>query len=40
MKIGSLFTGYALARLMVYQAAHPLLAQPELTDADMPGWEG
>ncbi len=23
-----------------YQAAHPLLAQPELTDADMPGWEG
>ncbi len=30
----------ALARLMVYQAAHPLLAQPELTDADTPGWEG
>lgn len=30
----------SLERLRDYQAAHPLLAQPELTDADMPGWEG
>lgn len=29
-----------LTKMRDYQAAHPLLAQPELTDADMPGWEG
>lgn len=29
-----------LTAMRDYQAGHPLLAQPELTDADMPGWEG